>query len=506
MKLSAFLCFLVFFLNDLSAQQITFSDHRPDESSDINFEIIGKQGNNFLVYKNIRWKHVLGVYDSGMKLVSNDRLKFMPDKTFNVDFITYPDHFFMLYQFQKGNIVHCMAVKMGNDGNPLSEPFQVDTSKIGAFADKRIYTVAGSEDKSHILVYKMIRRGDNLTLVSKVYNSLMELKDSSRHQLNFNERRDIYGELSISNEGTLLFVHEKKKGNQENVWQLDILIRPLRSDSLQVVQVPLGDKYIDEVMIKIDNLNRSYLLNSLFCNSLRGNITGLFTAGMSWDEPGNPATAFNYFPDTLRQKMNNEGQYNTAFNNVYIRNAILRRDGGFIVNLEDFSMRTTGNSFGRSRYDYLYNYPYGGYGDYYYYNPSYYNYYRPFYNRNLTTTHYYYDNIVAMSLDRNFGVEWNSLLVKKQGDVETDNFLSFSNIITGGEIHYLFMEAERRNQVVNNYGLSASGRLTRYGTLRGNSSGYSFMPKLSKQVGPSQVIMPCMYRGNIAFALIDFTR
>lgn len=173
--------------------------------------------------------------------------------------------------------------------------------------------------------------------------------------------------------------------------------------------------------------------------------------------------------------------------------------------ISDFSMRVTGNAFGRSRYDYLYNYPYGGFNDYYYYNPSYYNYYRPFYYRNQTTTHYFYDNILIMSLDPNFKVQWNAMVIKKQGDVETDNFLSFSNIISGGEIHYLYMEPEKRNQVVINNGLSPSGKLTRYGTLKGNVSGYSFMPKLSKQVGANQVILPCLYRGYIAFAKVDFS-
>ncbi|RZL12618.1 MAG: hypothetical protein EOO89_19285, partial [Pedobacter sp.] len=427
MKMILATIILFSYLCNIHAQHITFSDHRTDESSDINFEIIGKQGSNYLVYKNIRWKHVMGVYDEQMKLVSNDRMKFMPEKTFNVDFISYPDFFFMIYQYQKGNVIYCKGVKMGNDGIALSEPFHVDTSRIGAFADKRIYTVTASEDKNHILIYKMMRKGDELTLVPKVFNSSMELTDSTRHILSFNERRDVYGELSINNDGTFLFIHEKKKGNQDNVWQLNVLLHPIKQDSLSQVSIPLGDKFIDEVLIKIDNKNKNYILNSLFCNALRGNITGLFTAGMSWEHFRDPATAFNYFPDSLRSKMNNEGQYSTAFNNLYLRNVILKLGGGFIINLEDFSMRTTGNAFGRNRYDYLYNYPYGGYGDYYYYNPSYYNYYRPFYNRNYTTTYYYYDNILAVSIDNNFGVEWNTLLVKKQGDVETDNFLSFSN-------------------------------------------------------------------------------
>lgn len=47
--------------------------------------------------------------------------------------------------------------------------------------------------------------------------------------------------------------------------------------------------------------------------------------------------------------------------------------------------------------------------------------------------------------------------------------------------------------------------MKRYATLKSYEAGYEFMPKLSKQVGVRQVIMPCIYRGSIAFAKIDFS-
>jgi len=44
-----------------------------------------------------------------MKSKDKVDLDFMPDKTINVDFVAYPDFAYIIYQFQKRNILHCMA-------------------------------------------------------------------------------------------------------------------------------------------------------------------------------------------------------------------------------------------------------------------------------------------------------------------------------------------------------------------------------------------------------------
>ena len=56
-------------------------------ASQINFEILGKVGPNYLVYKKVRWKHMLQVFNKDMVQISNDRMSFLPDKVFNVDFV-----------------------------------------------------------------------------------------------------------------------------------------------------------------------------------------------------------------------------------------------------------------------------------------------------------------------------------------------------------------------------------------------------------------------------------
>jgi hypothetical protein len=61
-------------------QQVTYSDFQQEDSRDINFEVIGKMNGNFLVYKNIRWRHKINIFGDDMKIKETIKLDFIPDK------------------------------------------------------------------------------------------------------------------------------------------------------------------------------------------------------------------------------------------------------------------------------------------------------------------------------------------------------------------------------------------------------------------------------------------
>src|SRR5438132_394118 len=93
------------------SQRISYTVPENEDARTLDFEIIGKVGGNFLVYKNVRNHYAISVYDNDMALKDRAELDFMPDKTLNADFIAYPDFAYIFYQYQKRNILHCMAVK-----------------------------------------------------------------------------------------------------------------------------------------------------------------------------------------------------------------------------------------------------------------------------------------------------------------------------------------------------------------------------------------------------------
>jgi hypothetical protein len=99
------------------AQKINYSQPEKDDVRSIDFDIVGRVNNHYLIYKHIRNSHRISVYDNSMKLLNNVNMDFLPDKLVNSDIIPYKDYFYFIYQYQKRNVVRCMAARMDGDGH-----------------------------------------------------------------------------------------------------------------------------------------------------------------------------------------------------------------------------------------------------------------------------------------------------------------------------------------------------------------------------------------------------
>jgi hypothetical protein len=494
--------FILFFSMPFTgiAQSVKISDFERDDNRDINFEIIGKMKGNILVYKNIRSNHKINIFDNEMNTLETVKLDFIPDRTFNIDFVTYPDYFFIVYQYQKGTILHCMAVKMDAMAQKLTEPVELDTTRIPIATDNKIYTTISSEDHSKFAIFKIQTRYQKFNMQTLIFDNEMKLLSKSRMLTDYNDHRDSYDNFLLANDGSFVFTYARQPGNRENSNALSLVVKPLLKETFENNEIDLNEKYIDEVKLKIDNRNNRYLVNTFYYTKSRGSIEGLFT--YIWDKTAEKkfASQFTQIYDSLREEAKNAGMLRFALNDFYIRNIIVKADGGFIFTAEDFTSDTRGNNF--NRYDYLYN-PYSLSSGGYYYNP-YTGYYRPLNSySNQQSTRYYYDNILVLSISKTGLLQWSKVLHKSQFNDDDENFLSFSTMISGSEIHFLFNE-DKKFQIISDQSIGADGTIKRYPTLKSPQKGYEFMPALSKQTGANQMIIPCAYRGNICFAKVDF--
>lgn len=484
------------------AQEILYSNPRKEDNMDINFEILGKVGGNYIVYKGNGGRHNFQVFDKSMQEISNSRIKFLDDRLLNVDFVVYPDYFFMIYQRQRNSVIYCNAVKFDNKGEAVGDVVTIDTTKIGLLANNKIYSTAYSEDKKKILVYKMRYRDDEVSLVTKRLNEQLQMTDSTRYIMKYNERRDIFSDLQVANDGSIVFARQRKQGLRENINDVEIFSILPGSAQYLSKQLTLSDKFIDEVKIKIDNLNKNYLVNSFFFTKKNGNVDGLYAAVLGMASLGEK-NYFIPFPDSIRSKIS-DGRFRSAFDDMFLRNIFLKRDGSFLLVAEDYSSFTNNSNW--NRWDYLYGSPYS-YSSYNIYAPGY-TYYRPFrdYGRFTTNVRYNYDNMLLMDIDSSLKPRWMNIIFKSQEDDNSDNFLSYGTLNAGAEIYFLFIEKVKNAQVISSQALSPAGMLTRNATLKSREKGYQFMPRLAKQVGLYEAIIPAVYRGRISFAKVNFLK
>ncbi len=500
LKYLFFIC-LSFFAYDSFAQKIIYSEPDKDETRRMNFEVIGRVGGNFMIYKNIRGKNFISVYNNDMQQIVKSEHAYLPDdRLINVDFFPYTDYAYMIYQYQRKNVVYCNAVKLDGMGKKLGDITELDTTHIGFTTNNKIYSAINSDDKSKIMLFKINSRNKSRFLVTTLlFNDALTLQKRSRLVLPMDERNDYLDEFSLDNDGDLVFTKLTRNSN-DNVTKTFLIWKPAMSDSLSFTDLGLEKIYLDDLQIKVDNANKRYFLSSFYYKERRGNIEGLYF--FVWDKTIQKTVMENTLElkEELRKEAKGESNIKMAFNDYFIRNIIVKKDGGFVIGSEAYYTTSRYNSW--NRFNYLYGSP--TMLDYYSYSPLYNSWYwRNRFNNNQAVRHHA-DNVAILSFNNAGKLEWSNVIHKEQFDDESDDHISYQLINTGGQLHFVFNQEEKRAQLLNDYTVNPNGQINRNPTLKNLDKGYEFMPKYGKQVSNNQVIIPCYYRNYICFAKLDY--
>ncbi|MBS1628025.1 MAG: hypothetical protein JSR09_00315 [Bacteroidetes bacterium] len=505
MKKTVLFIAVLFFLSVLvtHAQNIIYSEPDRTETTNTSYEIIGKINGNILIYKGYRDLHFIAIYDNEMKLIKKVRQEYISDAIIDADFIQYQDFFYMIYQYHKRGIVYSMGVKIDGNGNKIDNPILLDTTNVSV-ASNKVYSLSISEDKQKILLFKINTKSDKEHIVTTLlFDKQLNVLHKSKILVDMPEKNDFLAEFVVDNDGDVAFMREAGTKQNDNINKLTLFTKSAFSDNLKLYDIKLSNIYLDDIKLKVDNVNKHYLVTSFYSKQHRGNVDGLFVYLCDKKADKELLTTSVLFTDDLRNQAKSDGGIKTAFNNFFIRNIIMKQDGGFVIITESVYTSSRGNAF--NRWDYLYGSPYWNPGSYYYYGSpySYYNYPWRYNNTFGNGVRYYADNIVILSFDDKSKMEWSNVIPKSQFDDNSDNYIGYGLVNSGSEIHILFNVLEKRNWLLTDQTFSDDGQLNRKPTLKNLDKGYEFMPSQAKQTGSKQLIVPCMYRNYVCFAKID---
>ena len=496
-------------ISGIWGQKIVYSEPDRDDARTLNFEIVGKMSGNVLIYKNYRDLHYMTVYDTDMKMTEKNRLEFMPEKVVDVELVQYSDFIYLYYQFQKRGIQYAMAVKLDAHGKKMSEPVVLDTTNMAGSNSNKVYTFLTRENKQQVLVFKISTKNDKAHLLtSLLFNKELVLQKRSMIRVPMPERNDFLTEFALDNEGDLVCIRGSGTAQNDNINKISLITKPAFADSIVVRNLKLTSIYLDDIRVKVDNVNKHYLVTSFYSKLRRGNIDGLYYSVWDKFQDKELATMNTIFTPDFRADAKMEGNQKEAFNDFFLKNIVLKKDGGFFIAAEAAYSTSRGNAL--NRWDYLYGSPYYSsiYSpmDYYsYYSPlGYYPWSRYSMMNNNTVTRYFADNVVLLSFDKMGKMEWSNVIRKSQFDDNSDNFIGYGILNTGDKAHFLFNIQDKRDMVLSDQSLYPDGQIDRNPTFKNMDKGHEFMPRYGKQVGARQMIIPCLFRGSTCFAKIEF--
>lgn len=509
-KIFCFLAFLLAMGFISQAQRIKYTEPDRDDQRSTNFEIIGKVGGNILIYKNNRYKHVITVLDQDMKQKSLEELTYLSDRVFNVDFLPFANFSYMFYQYQRRNIVYCMAAKLDADGKKMGDSILLDTTDVSYAVNNKIYSFMHSEDRQKIMFVKVNGKDERSHIVTSVlFNQNLELIEKERVRINMPDRGDYVTEFSVNNKGDLHFLRAWGTQN-DNITKLSICSKIVGVTGIQINELTLAQQmYLDDVKLKEDNLNQKTIITSFYSKKRRGDIEGLYS--YVWDNATQKADSYstNVFNDDFRFNAKGDATTKMAFNDYYIKHIVVKKDGGYVVTAqaEYTSTRGTGNGF--NRWDYFGGNMWNA-NDFYSFGASPFLYASPWNMwgggrmNNFNVTRYYSDNVAIMSFDNTGKMIWSNVIYKSQFDDNTDMNIGFGMYNAGNQIHFLFNQNEKRQSFLTDQSITPDGQVIRNATLKDLDRGFEFLPRYTKQIGIKQIIVPCMYRNYLCFAKIDF--
>lgn len=489
------------------AQKITYSEPERDDYKTTEFEIIGKISGNILVYKADRGDYNISVYDNGMQLKDRVKLDFLPKKLISVDFVGYQDKAYMIYQFQRKDAVYSFVGKLNANGVFENAPVMIDSTRIGSYnKENKVYSVEISEDKSRILIYKINQdKEDNHVFYTFLYDNELNLLNNARVSLPMEAKRQFLSNFNLTNEGDLVFTKLERTSGRDYIVNGSLIIKRATVDEFETTPFEAKGILLDEIKLKLDNLDKQALLTSFFYKQKRGNVEGLYMLRIDYNRKEKLFEKTITFSAELKQTARGESSTSSAFNDYFIRRIINTKDGGFLLTAESYYTTSRTNTW--NRYNYLYGggLGYGGMGGYpYYYSPYSPYYYNPYGWNDGAGTRYHYDNIAILSFDNQGEMQYSNFVHKTQFDDGADLYLSYMLVNLGSDLHFLFNELDRRQYVLSENTIGPDGKVSRKPTLRNLDKGFTWMPRYGKQISSRTVIVPCIYRNYICFAKIDF--
>lgn len=499
-----FSAILSFFILNTSAQKITYAEILEEDLSDLNFEIIGRQGGMNVIYKNSKAKHYLSYYNTKMDVVKQVQLPMLNSKTRAVDFISYPDKIWLIYQYKEENSFVCEAVSISNDGVVDENPIQLDAVK-SASAGSRVYNISHSEDKSKILVYKLLLTGDSLIWTNRIFDPNLNLLDFSNHKLSHKKDKNSFSDAVISNDGIVAMGLMQSKANKDKASLLNIIYKTMDAYEWTVTDISKEGVFIDEMMAKVDNINKRFVFVSLYAKTARGFYEGVFSATVPFADNSITTGTFN-FPEVLRKKFNTGASDRKSYEYITINQVVIKKDGGLLITAEENLTVRSGRRY--SRYNSMNNYdmyPYG-YSDYYspYYARPYYRGYPGYYPYERTEYEYQSNNILLISLNNQLEHDWNTLVEKNQREINSSQAISHGVMNSGGMFHFLYTIRNRNMISIGHSSIKPSGEYNSFPNITFRQRNAEVMPRFAKQVGYADVIIPYQINNHIGFVLLEF--
>lgn len=503
----------------LKSQSYTISSIEKTDKEGMEYEILGKVGERYWVFKNNDGISTIAQFNAQMLMVKQNDLSFLPKHLNGLEFVTFPNQVFIVYQFQVNTTVYAALAQLNADGKLVGTPKILDTvEKIRPGSGTKVFNLLQSDDHQKVILFSVNNTKPNALKVRTIkLNNNFEVTGGSEFSVQSSLKKSALSDFALDNAGNLFCLRNSTQANAAPAVSLIFL----SANGTEVVESPVinNSLLLDNNRLTVDNKNNRILLNSFYATEKKGHVEGLYSYVWDVNTRKEVFTNANRFTDAVRAAVSPKRNIKDAFDACYIDKISNQADGSYVVIAEQAESYVNHNSF--SRWDYYY----GGA----FYNPFMFNYWNrpfgfypwalmgwgmgpwmmhswgnPFASFGYPSVTYNADKIALMSFDKNGNLQWVKTIDKSQSDQNVDQFIGYGTLHNQDGVHFLYHNKQKGVHFLAINTLSQEGQLMKGASIIINEKNYEWMPRMLKQVGPQEAILPYQFKSKIGFAKVQF--
>ena len=332
--LKSFLTFIAFVLAGLqgvTAQSYVLSGIEKTDKDQMQYEVLGKVGGRYWIYKNSEGIATIAQYNEQMQLVQQNDLAFLPKKIAAIEFITKSNRVYAFYQFQVETTVYAMVAELDEKAQLVGTPTIVDTAeKIRPGSSVKIFNLIESQDRSKLLLFSVNTTNPaSIKIKTMALSTPFGILNEATISINAQNKKSHLSDFALDNKGNLFCLRNIEQPQAAPV----VSLLYMAADGSEVIETPIINQslLLDDIRLKVNNTNGTVLVNSFYATAKKGTIEGMYT--FVWDIANklNSISNASRFTDAVRDAVTDKRNLKTAFDNFYFDQVQPNADGSFTI-------------------------------------------------------------------------------------------------------------------------------------------------------------------------------
>lgn len=337
-----------------------------------------------------------------------------------------------------------------------------------------------SEDKKVILVYE-VSNGDRINALAISLDSLRPLWYKSFDFKNWTDN-DIFNQVIVTNKGEAFFMLEEENRGSD-LERHHVVVKYFYGNQTRLFSAPLKDLYSLNLKFSYDNINKQLVGVGVFSVKNFVRAQGYYLISMSPPFLDYKIVTKAFDDEFVSAIVGKKVTDNKGLMDLKVQEIVHRRDGGVMAIIEQVKeVARQGNNFaaisGRPAFR----------GDGFRFAMD-----------------YYYDNILAISMNAEGVIHWKSIFYKKQ--VSQDDgarFCSYFLLKTPTALKFLFNDEIERKTTVSEYVLNGNGESERHTIMNTEGQNINLRFRDAVQVAANEVIVPSDDRRRVKLVKIAY--